>query len=56
MPVITRNQSKKNLMHPIDLEGVDDDNEKNMKISTDVIDSINYKELINIILFTNNEY
>jgi hypothetical protein len=43
---ILRNNSKKNLMAPADIDNIDDKNEHNMWISGDIMDDINYSELI----------
>jgi hypothetical protein len=45
---INRNQRKRNIMHPIGIDSVNDENERTMHF-IDNIDSIDYKELLTII-------
>lgn len=43
---ILRNQAKRNLMDPADIDGIDDKNEHNMWISENDIDNIDYTNLV----------
>lgn len=43
---ILRNNSKRNLMEPADIDGIDDKNEHSMWISGDIVDDVDYTELM----------
>jgi len=46
---IKRNEAKKNLMKPIELSGVDDENETSMKKIDDITNTLIHKEIVDLI-------